>query len=62
MKTTTLTALIILAIGTYPAYAHRIVTAAQELVCNVIPLHQQPVVTFVALIVAIVVVAQWQPK
>jgi choline-glycine betaine transporter len=58
MKTLTITALITLAIGTYPAYAHRLVNAAQTLVCNIVPAPYQPVVTFVIILVAIIAIAQ----
>jgi len=58
MRTTAITALIIMLIGSYPAYAHRVVNAAQEMICNIIPVHTQPVVTFCVFLVAIVALAQ----
>ena len=58
MKAIIITALIILGIGTYPGYAHRIVSAAEEIVCKVIPAQYQPAVMFVVIVVAIVAIAQ----
>jgi hypothetical protein len=60
MKSTIVTFLVLLAIGLYPEYAHRIVNAATELVCNIVPYPNRNGVELIILLVAIVCVARWK--
>jgi len=60
MKSTIVAFLILFAIGMYPDYAHRIVNAATELVCNIVTPNQSGL-ELIILLVAIVLVARWKP-
>lgn len=57
MKPTIVTFLILLAIGMYPDYAHRIVNATTELVCNLVAPNRSGI-ELAILLGAIIVVAR----
>lgn len=62
MKPVLLTILIAFAVGLYPGYAHRIIDAAQDVVCSIFPAQDRSVVELIIIIIAIVGVSQWRPS
>lgn len=57
MKTTMVILLILLAIGMYPDYAHKVVNAATDIVCNLVTPNRSGL-ELVILLGAIIVVAR----
>jgi hypothetical protein len=62
MKPIILTGLVFLAIGLYPDYAQRIISAAETIVCRVFPSSDRSLIELIVVLVAITAIANWKPN